>query len=121
MMPVAFATVGEGAVVGIVVFGIEHPTRSAVLRYAFPTQIGHVSAERRSPGPVPYDARFDGNAARPVRHQPRGREARRPAAAERSAPPAPSGSLVQATRSLGCRQCLRDERLNATGATPPLV
>jgi integrase len=37
----------------------------------FPPQIGQVSTERRSPRPVPYDARFDGNVARPVRHQPR--------------------------------------------------
>ena len=48
MMPVAFAALGEGAVVGIFVLGIEHPTRNAVLCYAFPSQIGHVGAERRS-------------------------------------------------------------------------
>jgi hypothetical protein len=37
--------------VGIIVPGIEHPTKSAVLRYAFPPQIGQVSAGRRSPWP----------------------------------------------------------------------
>jgi hypothetical protein len=121
MMPVAFAAVGEGAVVGIVVLGIEHPTGSAVPRYAFPPQIGQVSPQRRSSGHVPHDARFKSNAACPVRHQPRGRDARSAAATERSAPPAPSGSPVQATCSLGCRQCLRYERINATGAAPPPV
>ena len=84
-MPVSFAALGDSAVIGIIVHSIEHPTRRAVLRYAFPPQMGQVSAERCSPGPVPYDACFDGNAARPVRHQPRGRDARSPAAAEGSA------------------------------------
>jgi len=103
MMPVGFAATGEGAVVGIIVLGIEHLTRSAVLRDAFPPQIGQVSAERRSPGPVPYDARLDGNAARPVRHRPRGSDACRPAAAEGSAAAATSGSTLQSTGLLGCR------------------
>ena len=57
MMTVTPATLGEGAMVGIVVLGIEHPTRSAILRYTFPPQIGHVSVERRSLGSVPHDAR----------------------------------------------------------------
>jgi hypothetical protein len=69
----------------IIVHGIEHPTRSAILRYAFPPQIGQVSAKRRFPRPVPDDARFDGNAACPVRHQSRGRDTGGPAAAEGSA------------------------------------
>src|SRR5882672_1160305 len=103
MMPVALAAVGKGAAVGIIVLGIEHPTRSAVFRCTFPPQIGHVSAERRSPGPVPYDACFDGNAARPVRHQPHGRDARGPAAAESTAAGAAPGSTLQPAGLLGCR------------------
>ncbi len=39
-MPVAFAALGEGAVVGIIVLGIEHPTRSVVLRDAFLRRYG---------------------------------------------------------------------------------
>ena len=46
-MPISFAAIGEHAAVGIIVLGIEHPTRSTVLRYAFPPQIGQVRAERR--------------------------------------------------------------------------
>ena len=53
MMPISFAAIGEHAAVGIIVLGIEHP-RSAVLRYAFPPQIGQVSAERR---PLPAAVR----------------------------------------------------------------
>jgi hypothetical protein len=118
-MPVTFAALGKGPVVGIIVLGIEHLTRSAVLRYAFPPQIGQVSAERRPPGPVPYDARFDGNAAGPVRQQPRGREAGGPASAE-STPAAPRSAL-QPTGSFGCPQHPRNERLGATrAATPPV-
>ena len=102
-MPVTFAALGKGAVVGIVVLGIEHSTMSAVLRYAFPPQIGQVSAKRRSPGSVPYDARFDGNAARPGRHQPRGRDARGPAAAESTSAGAAPGPTLQPAGLLGCR------------------
>jgi hypothetical protein len=36
MMPIAFAAVGEGTVVGMVALGVEHPTRSAVPRRTFP-------------------------------------------------------------------------------------
>jgi hypothetical protein len=43
-MPVALATL-----VGLIALCIEHPTRSAVLRYAFPPLMGHVSLERRFP------------------------------------------------------------------------
>lgn len=49
MMPVGFAAVGKGAMVRMIVLGIKHPTRSAVLRYAFPPHIGQAGAERRSP------------------------------------------------------------------------
>jgi hypothetical protein len=118
MMPIAFAALGKGAVVGGFVPGIEHPTGSAVFRYAFPPQIGHVRAKRCSPGPVPYDACFDGNAARPVRHQPRGRDARSPAAAERSAAAATPGSTLPPARLRGCRQRPRNERLAAMRAPP---
>src|SRR5437899_1101559 len=111
MMPVTFAAVGEGAVVGIIVLGIEHPTRSAVLRNALPSHIGQSSAKRRSPGPVSDDARFDRNTARPVRHQPRGRDACGAAAAESTAAAAMSGSTLQSTRLLGCRQGSCNERL----------
>jgi hypothetical protein len=108
-------------VVGILVLGIEHPTRSAILRYAFAPQIGQMSAKRRSPGPVSYNARLDSNAARPARHQPRGRDARGPAAAERSAAAAAPGSSLQSTGLLGCRQHPCNERLGATRAAPPPV
>jgi hypothetical protein len=46
MMPIALAAIGEGAMIYIIVHGIEHPTRSTLLRYAFPPQIGQVSAKR---------------------------------------------------------------------------
>src|SRR5262245_26275388 len=111
MMPVTFAALGEGAVIGIIVLGIEHPARSAVLRYAFPPQVGHVSAKRRSPGSVSYDTRFDGNVACPVRHQPRSHDARGPAAAESTAAGAAPGSTLQSTGLLGCRQRPRNEGL----------
>jgi hypothetical protein len=107
--------------IGIVVLGIEHSTRSAVLRYTFPPQIGHVSAERRPLGSVAHDARFDGNAARPVRHQPRGGDARSPAATESSAAAATSGSTLQPTGFLSCRQHSRNERLGASRAASPPV
>src|SRR5882672_11275048 len=121
MMTVTLTALGEGATIGIVVFGIEHSTRSTVLRYTFPPQIGQVSTKRRSPGPVPYDARFDGNAARPIRHQPCGRDACRPAAAESSAAAATPGSSLQSTGLLGCRQRPRNERLGPMRAAPPPV
>jgi hypothetical protein len=59
---------------------------------------------------------FDRDAARPIRHQPRGDEAGRAAAAEGGAPGAPSGSTMKPAGLLGCRQRLRDERLGATSA-----
>jgi hypothetical protein len=121
MMPVTFAAHGKGAVVGIILTGIKHPARSAVLRDAFPPQIGDVSAEQRSPRPVPYNARFDGNAARPGRHQPRHRDARGPAAAETSATAATPGSTPQSTGLLGCRQRPRNERLAAARVAPAPV
>ena len=120
-MPVSFAAPGKGAVVGIIVPGIEHSTRSAILRYTFPSQIGHVSAKRCSPPPVPYDARLDGDAARPVRHQPRGHDARSAATAESSAAAATSRSALQSTSLLGCRQRPRNERLGAMRAALPSV
>ena len=116
MMAIPFAALGECAVVGVVVLGIEQAAGSAVLRHALPPQVGQVSAERRSPRPLPHDAGLDGDAARPIRHQPSGREAGRSAAAEGGAPGAPPGSAVEAAGLLGCRQRLRDERLSATGA-----
>src|SRR5262249_17340382 len=121
MMPVTFAALGEGAVIGIIMLGIEHPTRSAVLRYAFPPQIGQVGAKRRPSGPLPYDTRFDGNTARPVRHQPGGRDACGTAAAESSAAGPTPGSALQSTRLLGRRQRPRDERLGAMRTAPPPV
>jgi hypothetical protein len=103
MMPIAFAALGKGTVIGIIVSGIEHPTRSAVLGYAFAPEIGHVSAKRRSPGSVPYDACFDGNAACAVGHQPRGRDTRGPAAAEGTTAAAAPGSTLQSSGLLGFR------------------
>jgi len=64
------------------------------------------------------DARFNGNAARPVRHQPRGRDARGPDAAEGSAAAAMPGSTLQSIGLLGCRQRPRNERLGALRAAP---
>src|SRR5262245_44114638 len=121
MVPVVFAALREGAVVGIIVLGIEHPTRSAVLRYAFPPQTGHVSAERRSPGSVPYDTGFDGNTPRSLCHQPRGRDARGPAAAEGSAAAGTQGSTLQSTGLLGSCQRPRNERFGAMHAAPSPV
>src|SRR5262245_57689759 len=101
MMPVTFAAIGEGVVVGIVALGVEHPTRSPVLCRTFPPQIGHVTAKRCSSRPVPYDARFDGNVARPVGHQPRSRDARGPAATESTTAAAALGLTLQSTGLLG--------------------
>jgi hypothetical protein len=121
MMSVAFAAIGEGAVIGIILLGIEHSTRSTVLRYTLPPQIGHVSAERRSPGSVAHDARFDSDVARPVRHQPRSRDASGPAAAESTAVAATSRAALQSTGFLGCREHPRNERLGTSRAASPPV
>ena len=121
MMAVTLAVLGERAMIGIVVLGIEHPTRSAILRYTFPPQIGHVSGERRTLGSVTHDARFDGDAARPVRHQPRGRDAGGAATAESTAAAATSRSALQPAGFLGCCQHMRNERLGAMRAAPPPV
>jgi hypothetical protein len=48
MMPIPFAAVGERMVVGVIVFGVEHPANGPVLRDTLPPQVGQVSAERRS-------------------------------------------------------------------------
>jgi hypothetical protein len=40
MMPISFAAVGERAIVGIVVLGVEHPAGGAVLRDTLPPQVG---------------------------------------------------------------------------------
>jgi len=77
-----------------------------------------MSPERSPLRPVPYHAGLDGNAARSIRHQASGCDAGCPAAAEAGVPGGPSGSTMQTAGFLGCRQCLRDERLGATGATP---
>ena len=80
-----------------------------------------MSAKRDPPGPVPDDTRLDSNAARPVRHQPRGRDARGPAAAESSAAGAAPGWALQSAGLLGCRQRPRNEWLGATRAASPPV
>ena len=121
MMSIPFAAIGECAVVSVVAISVEQAAGGAVLRHTLPPQVGQVSAKRRSPRPLPHDAGLHGNAARPIRHQPGGREAGRPAAAKGGAPGAPSGSAVEAAGLLGCRQHLRDERLGPTGAGPPPV
>ena len=118
MMAIPFAARRECAVVGVVVLGVEQAAGGAVLRHALPPQVGQVSAESRSPRSLAHDAGLDGDAARPVRHQPSGRDAGRSAAPEGGAPDAPSGSAVEAARLLGCRERLRDERLGVTGAAP---
>jgi hypothetical protein len=51
----------------------------------------------------------------------RGREARRPAAAESSAAAATPGSTLQSAGLLGCREQRRNERLGAMHAASPLV
>jgi len=117
MVAIASATIGKGAMVSVVLFGAEHSDRSAVLRYAFPPQVSEMSPERSPLRPVPYHAGLDG-AARSIRHQASGCDAGRPAAAEAGVPGGPPGSTMQTAGLLGCRQCLRDERLGATGATP---
>ena len=39
MMAIILATIGECPVIGVVVFGVEHPARGTVLRYAVAAQI----------------------------------------------------------------------------------
>ena len=70
---------------------------------------------------MPYDTRFDGNVARSVRHQPRGRDACSSAASEGSAAAAALGTTLQSTGFLGCRQYPRNEWFGAMGATSARV
>jgi hypothetical protein len=45
MVAISSAAVGEGAVIGAIVFGVEHAGRRAVLRHTLPSQIRQVQAE----------------------------------------------------------------------------
>jgi hypothetical protein len=116
MMSIAFAAAGERAVVGVIALGVEHPAGGAVLGHPLSPQVGQVRAERRSPRPVTHYARLHNDAARPVRHQPGGRDTCRPATAESAAPGAASRSPVQTAGLLGGRQRPRNERLCPAGA-----
>ena len=58
VMPVALAPLCEGAMVGVVLLGIEHMTGGPVFGYALAPQIGQMSAERSSVDPVPHHARL---------------------------------------------------------------
>ncbi|HEX5865561.1 MAG TPA: hypothetical protein VF014_15125 [Casimicrobiaceae bacterium] len=118
MVAIPFAALSECTVVGVVVLNVKQAAGEAVIRHALPPQVGQVSGESRSPRSLAHDAGLDGDAARPIRHQPSGRDAGRSAAPEGGAPDALSGSAVEAARLLGCRQRLRDERLGVTGAAP---
>ena len=65
-MAITGAALGKCAVVGVVAFGIEHPTRRAVLGDALAAQVFEMGTERRSLDPLPHDPRLDHRAARPV-------------------------------------------------------
>jgi hypothetical protein len=107
--------------VGVISLGVEHAADGTILRRSFPPQIRKVRAERRSLCPVPDNACLDGNVARSICHEPGGRDARRPAAAECSGATASPSSRVEAAGLLDCRQRLSDERLGPTAAAAPPV
>src|SRR5215467_915462 len=121
MMPVALAAAREGAVVGVVMLGVEHPSGRAIPGHAVPPQIAEMRAERRSSCTMPYHTRLDRNVARPIGHEPRGSNARRPPAAEGAAPPPAPGSMVQPAGFLGGGQRSRQERLGSTDAAAPSI
>jgi len=58
MMPVALAPLCEGAMVGVILLGIEHTTSGPVFGYALTPQIGQMSTERSSVYPVSHHARL---------------------------------------------------------------
>ena len=116
MMPIAFAALGEPAVIGLIAPGIEHAPRCAVPGHAFPPQIGQMGTKRRSPRPVPHNAGLHGHMARPVRHEPRGGDARGTASAKSAAGFAAGRSAANASGFLSRDQRLGDEWLGATAA-----
>jgi hypothetical protein len=85
VVAIALAPIGECAVIGVVVLGVEHPARGAVFRHAVAAEIDEVGAERGPPHPVPYDARLDHGATGPIGQSTHGGEARGAAAAEGTA------------------------------------
>lgn len=102
--------------IGVVTLRVEH---AASGRPSSHTPSAGRRGERQVAFPwpcVPRDTGFDGNVARASRHQPTGREARGPAAAEGRGAGAAPGSTVQPTGLLGCGQCPGDEGLGTTRA-----
>ena len=85
VMAITGATLGERPVVGVVAFGIEHPTRRAVLGDAVAAQVFEMGTERRSLDPLPHDPCLDHRAARAIGLSPGGCKARRPSPAEGTA------------------------------------
>ena len=66
MMPVVLASLGEGAIVGVVARGIEHPRLLSVAGDALALQIGEMRRQRRrskAAALVADDARLDDDAA----------------------------------------------------------
>src|SRR3974390_426248 len=69
MMPVVFAPFRKSLVVGAIASAVEHLGIAAVHRDALTLEIGDVRRKRRrteAPPAMPYDARFDDDAARRV-------------------------------------------------------
>ncbi|WP_255727855.1 hypothetical protein [Caballeronia sp. PC1] len=105
MMPVVLAAIGEGAVVGAVAIGVEHPRGRSVTGDALALEIGDVRGERRPRPPVPVEAGegHDLDQHAPARsEQPAAREGRAAPAevrlpdAPRSAPAARSPASAAA-------------------------
>ena len=85
-MAITGTAFGELLIVGAVPFSIEHSTRGSILCHAVASEVFEMRAERDALDPMPYDPRLDHRTTRPIGEPPCGREACRPAAAERTAP-----------------------------------
>src|SRR5262249_1695764 len=63
MMPITLAAFSKRTMVGLVMVGVEHPSRGTVLGDAFSPEIAEMRAERCALNPVPDHARLDDHAA----------------------------------------------------------
>src|SRR5262249_34066543 len=100
MMPITLAAFRKGAMVGVVMLGVEHPSRGAVLGDPFPLEIVEMRAERCALDAVPDHARLDDDTACPVGQKAACCQACRAAAPKRAAASARASGLRQATRLL---------------------
>jgi hypothetical protein len=63
VMTIVGASFCEGAMVGVIAFGIEHAAGGSVSRDTVPAQVFEMRSERRSLDPVSYDAGLDHRTA----------------------------------------------------------